>query len=230
MKIVAIGSGEIGRIKILPDGTAKQMPDQLLEIDRIIVRMAGKPNPRLLLVSTASRDPELYFAAVENHFGKKLGCICSWLKMAIETPTESEMRAALDNADIVYVGGGNTVFMMERWKEVGFDKLLIEYKDKLVLSGISAGAVCWFDWYDNIDVIDDDYSKLKLLPGFDFVHGMMAPHWDEFSIVKREAYFELQKKHEIKMYCVDRCAAVVIDGDNMEFVSAADGYGIETIQ
>jgi dipeptidase E len=44
------------------------------------------------------------------------------------------------------VGGGNTLQMMRVWRHQGVDKLLTSaYENGTVLSGISAGAICWFD-------------------------------------------------------------------------------------
>lgn len=40
--IVAVGGGEIGRIKILPDGTAYQTEIETTIIDKFIVEASGK--------------------------------------------------------------------------------------------------------------------------------------------------------------------------------------------
>jgi putative intracellular protease/amidase len=50
------------------------------------------------------------------------------------------------SADIIYVGGGNTLQMMRVWRRFGVDKLIKSaYESGTVLSGISAGSICWFD-------------------------------------------------------------------------------------
>ena len=63
MKIVAIGGGEIGRLGY---------PIETTKIDKEIISLTGKKNPRLLFIPTASSDSESYFAVVEKYFGKKL--------------------------------------------------------------------------------------------------------------------------------------------------------------
>ncbi|MFR6163298.1 MAG: Type 1 glutamine amidotransferase-like domain-containing protein [Mediterraneibacter gnavus] len=47
----------------------------------------------------------------------------------------------------MYVGGGDTIFMMQIWKQYKLDEKLLEIyeKDFAVLTGISAGAICWFN-------------------------------------------------------------------------------------
>ncbi|GIS25166.1 MAG: hypothetical protein CM15mP126_4090 [Gammaproteobacteria bacterium] len=44
------------------------------------------------------------------------------------------------------MGGGNTKSMLAVWKEWNIDKFLKrEYKKEKVMSGVSAGAICWFN-------------------------------------------------------------------------------------
>ena len=55
-------------------------------------------------------------------------------------------RHVLERADIIVVGGGNTLYAIDRWKELHVDKLLRDAMDRgVVLTGGSAGAICWFD-------------------------------------------------------------------------------------
>ena len=47
--------------------------------------------------------------------------------------------------DVIWVGGGNTRAMLALWREFGLDKILKQaWREGVVLSGVSAGAVCWF--------------------------------------------------------------------------------------
>jgi len=57
-------------------------------------------------------------------------------------PSYEEMEQAVLSSDIVYVGGGNTLKMMRRWRKLRFDRILEEaYARGVVLCGISAGAM-----------------------------------------------------------------------------------------
>lgn len=64
-KIVAIGGGEIGR-----PGTKIET----LLIDKEIIKLTKKKNPRLLFIPTASEDSTSYVEIFNNYFGKKLKC------------------------------------------------------------------------------------------------------------------------------------------------------------
>jgi peptidase E len=131
--IVAIGGGVIKT-----RGTAA--------IDREIIRLSHKKNPKLLFIPTASSDSEIYWNRIREYFGKFLKCKTDVLFLVKEQPSKEQIRSKISAADIIYVGGGNTLMMMRLWRRLGVDKLLISaYENGTVLSGISAGSICWFD-------------------------------------------------------------------------------------
>lgn len=141
-KIVAIGGGEIGR---------PGYPVETTKIDQKIIRLSGKKQPRLLFIPTASSDAEGYIKTVKKHFGQRLGCKIDTLLLTKTRPTRKVIRAKILNADIIYVGGGDTRTMLKIWKAHDVDKILKQAYDKgIILSGVSAGAVCWFK-YANSD-------------------------------------------------------------------------------
>jgi len=49
-------------------------PLKQLKIDKEIISLTEKKNPRLLFIPTASSDSESYFEVVKKHFGRRLGC------------------------------------------------------------------------------------------------------------------------------------------------------------
>ncbi len=226
MKIIACGGDDLGWWAFLPDDTDEEYPTKITIIDRKIIEMSGKENPNVLFVGTASGDMQKYTTCIKEHFGQRMGCNVSELKLANETPTESKIRKVLDNTDIIVVGGGDTKFMLNRWKEIGFDKLLKEYADKgIVLSGASAGACCWFDWYDNSDDIENDLSQLDLLPGLGFIKGFADVHYDglvkDFGMPEnyKEVLLDLLNSKDVNGYGIDNYAAIIFDNGNISFLS-----------
>lgn len=77
---------------------------------------------------------------------------------------------------MVYVGGGNTANMLAVWRVHGFDVVLREaYEAGVVMAGISAGAVCWFEGA----VTDSLHPELRPLhDGLGLLPGPMVPHYD----------------------------------------------------
>ena len=129
-RIVAIGGGEL---------------ETTHSINKYIVELAGKKNANLLFIGTASHDAEGYISAIRAEF-ESLGCVVRALSLMTTTYKDEEIDGILNQADIIYVGGGDTRTMMETWKQYSLDKKLKEIyeKDTAVLAGLSAGAICWF--------------------------------------------------------------------------------------
>ena len=78
--------------------------------------------------------------------------------------------------DVVFVGGGNTKSMLAIWNDWGMSDLLKDaYNEGVIMSGVSAGAICWFT-----NGITDSWDKeLRILPCLDFISGTCCPHYDE---------------------------------------------------
>ena len=106
-KLVCIGGGEIPRVK-----NEIQLPYETKEIDEEIVRLSDKPNPKLLFIGTASTNSYDYFLVIKKIF-EDLGCIVENLDLLNDLIDMKEVERQILNTDIIYVGGGNTRFMLE---------------------------------------------------------------------------------------------------------------------
>lgn len=166
--IIAIGGGEL-------------TTGQTLKIDKFIVSAAKKPQPKLLFIPTASHDAPGYIEIVKKTF-ETLCCTFAALCLVTKEYQEGEIANMIRDADIIYVGGGNTLFMMETWKKFQVDKYLREaYQKGTVLSGLSAGAICWFSSGHS----DSEFFTENENPEFIFVDGLgmipyvVCPHYDE---------------------------------------------------
>lgn len=114
-------------------------------IDEEIVRLAGMKKPQALFIPTASSDDVDYCAGFKKVYGDKFGCATQSLLLLKNPPSKKEISQIIDDADIIYVGGGNTLMMMRRWRFLGVDTMLIKACRKgTVMAGTSAGAICWF--------------------------------------------------------------------------------------
>jgi dipeptidase E len=203
--IVAIGGGEI-RTR----GTAA--------IDREIIRLSGKKNPKLLFIPTASSDSERYWKHVQEYFGSFLKCKTDVLFLIKEQPSKECIRRKILSADIIYVGGGNTLLMMRIWRRLGVDKLLVSaYENGTVLSGISAGAICWFDsgHSDSMSFYNPRKWKYINVRGLGLISGIHCPHYNSMTRgVPRRKHFRdmIRKTGGMGIAIENNCAIEFLDG------------------
>jgi dipeptidase E len=127
---------------------------------------------RVLFVGTAGGDADRSQLNAIKTF-TALGCEADALAFFPYDMKRDYVQAVLD-ADLVYVGGGNTVGMLAVWREFGFDAALRRaYDSGTVLAGISAGANCWFEHF-----VTDSVPGGGVREGLGFVPGTYCPHLD----------------------------------------------------
>jgi peptidase E len=90
--------------------------------------------------------------------------------------------------DVILVAGGNTANLLAVWRVHGFDRVLREaWEAGVVLSGWSAGMICWFE----AGVTDSFGPQLEgLRDGLGFLPGSACPHYDGEEL-RRPVYREL---------------------------------------
>lgn len=131
--------------KIIAIGGGRYSDGEIINIFEKIVSLADKKNPKVLFLPTAGYDDINGDEDIQRSF-EKYGCQYDILYLTDEKRTVDDIRSVILGADIIYVGGGDVRFMMETWRKTGADKALIEaYNSGKIMSGYSAGAVCWFD-------------------------------------------------------------------------------------
>ena len=201
-KVVAIGGGELRK-------------RETFSIDREIVALAGKRRPRALLIPTASGDHPKYAGSFERIYGRALGCRCDVLYLLDDPPSRRAIRETIDRADIIYVGGGNTLKMMRRWKFLGVDRALrAAHRRGAVLSGVSAGAICWCDngHSDSMRGYGHDPFDYIRVSGLGFVAGTLCPHYHHTD--RRADFIRMIRRLGGFGLAVDDGAAIeVVDGE-----------------
>jgi peptidase E len=130
---------------------------------------------RVLYLGTASGDSHMARVKFLECF-TRLGAVADTLPFFPYEMHRDYTQAVLD-ADLVYVGGGNTVAMIAVWQTFGFDKALrAAYEQGTVLAGISAGANCWFR-----DYVTDSVPGGGVRQGLAWVDAAFCPHLDSES-------------------------------------------------
>jgi dipeptidase E len=215
-RIVAIGGGRVR-------GGEGDVTTTL--IDEIIVEASRRKPPRLLFLPTASLDDESYCEAIERQFGQRLGCRVSPLLLIRESLTPRTLARRLGQADIIYVGGGNTLRMMNLWRRLGVDVLLERARSRgCVLAGVSAGAICWFS-YGNSDsrkFANPVDSTLIRVTGLGMVDALLCPHYDSERHRKASLKTMMQRTPGVAIALEDN-AAIEIRNDEYRIIASQPG-------
>ncbi len=203
--------------KIIAIGGRKIRTADTLTIDKEIIRLSQKKHPKLLFIGTAMSDSDLYWQYIDKYFGKKLGCKTDNLKLIKGKPSAEGIKEKILSADIIYVGGGNTLKMMKVWRRLGVDKLLkTAWQQGTVLCGISAGSICWFEsgHSDSMSFYNSKKWKYIKVRGIGFLKGMNCPHYNSETLgVPRKEHFRnmIEKTGGMGIAIDDNCAIEFID-------------------
>ena len=134
--IISIGGGE------LRERTT-------LKIDEYIAgrakARAGIRRANALFLPTASHDFMPYYNTFHKVYPGVFDIKTDVALCVFKDADLARMREKFEKADMIYAGGGDTVFMIEQWKKTGLLSLIREaYERGVVICGLSAGAICWF--------------------------------------------------------------------------------------
>jgi dipeptidase E len=154
-------------------------------LDDFVLELCGAGRPRVCFLATASGDADGYICRFYDAFPVRR-CLPSHLPLFARRRDEDPRDLLLDQ-DVVYVGGGNTVNMLAVWRAHGVDAALREaWQRGIVLCGLSAGSLCWFE-----AGVTDSYGGLDALrDGLGLVAGSHCPHYDS-EPGRRPAYTRL---------------------------------------
>jgi dipeptidase E len=159
-QIIAMGGG----------GFSMEPNNSLL--DEYVLQHARQRNPRVCFVPTASGDSADYTIAFYDAF-KKFRCRPTHLFLL--RPSTPDLEGFVMEQDVIYVGGGNTKNLMALWKAWTLDDILRKaWREGVMLAGISAGSICWFE----LGVTDSIPGKLTPLECLGFLKGSNCPHYD----------------------------------------------------
>jgi dipeptidase E len=173
-----------------------------------------KPSPRVLWLGTASAENLEYTMSVYDELRDRADVrrvdFFPW-------PPEN-LRELVLSQDVIVVGGGNTANMLAIWRVHGFDALLREaWEQGTVLTGSSAGMICWFE----AGVTDSFGPQLAgMRDGLGFLPGSACPHYDG-EAERRPVYQRLVRDGFPPGLAADDCVALRFDGTELAEVATA---------
>ena len=204
-RMILIGGGEMKSRETLP-------------IDEYIAaeakKIAGERRACGLFIPTASHDCMPYYNTFHKVYTGVFG-IKTDVALTVGRPFDGEkLRAKLEKADFIYIGGGDTLFMLDSWRESGLLTLLLQaYAAGKLVCGLSAGAICWFEEMYSDSVIEGEY---RMYPGLGLLKGKISPHYDQRML----DFDEIVLYNKIRAWGLENNAALeMADGEPVKTIS-----------
>lgn len=206
--IIAIGGGELRE-------------KQTLEIDGQIASIVKSKcegrRPVALFVGTASHDSMPYYNSFHKMYTGVYGFKTDCALTVYGEMNAEKIAEKFKKADMIYVGGGDTLFMLDSWEKSGIKKHILEaYERGVVICGLSAGAICWFEEMFT-DSAGDDYNFKSSLG---ILKGGACPHFNH-----RKTDFESKIGDALKSeyICMDDLSAVMFVNGVLKCASLSTG-------
>jgi dipeptidase E len=173
-------------------------------LDELVLELTGRPHPRVCLLPTAGGDAEHQIRRYYEAYGDRL-CEPTHISLFRLGREPVPLREHLLSQDAVYVGGGSMVNLLAIWRAQGLDRILREaWEAGVVLAGLSAGSMCWFEWG-----VTTSSGHAAPAPGLGFLPGSSSVHHDS-EPARRPVYLEAVKAGAIPPgYAADDGAALI---------------------
>ena len=203
-KIIAIGGG----------GFTHQVDESL---DQFILDQSKRCKNKIGFLATASKDDKEKI----NLFYKRFEKTDSELSHFNLTSNVNGFTEWIFSKDIIYIGGGNTLFMLDIWKKYKLENIFKDaYKKGIILSGVSAGAVCWFEWILS-DSVGPGFNPIR---GINLISGSCTPHSSNIERINQFALNIKNNKLPKGIAIDDGVAVVFIDGKPTDVYSSRKNH------
>lgn len=166
-------------------------------LDQYCLDCTGKTAPKVCFIPTASGDSEDFLSRFYTAFARyscKPSHLAFFRHPRLGAIPLADVEQYLLNQDLIYVGGGNTRAMLAVWREWNIDEILRKaWGSGILLAGMSAGSICWFEYGGSDSTF---VGKLSPLRGLGFICGSCTPHYDG-ELNRRPDFHQLVKNEEL---------------------------------
>ena len=141
---------------------------------------AGERRANALFIPTASHDFMPYYNTFHKVYTGGFDIKTDVALTVFKDVDMEKMTAKFQKADLIYVGGGDTVFMIEHWKKVGLLSLIEDaYERGVPIAGLSAGGICWFSDIYTDSLKTEEGTMYAMFKGLGWLNGVVSPHYNE---------------------------------------------------
>ena len=210
-KLVLIGGGDTGR---------GETTYSTKEIDEEIVKLTEKENPNFLFIGLASSHADSYYDTMKKIY-KELGCTPVYLKKSNLVNNPDIVKQKINDADIIYICGGDTVKLLDHVKEYNLEDLLLEaYNKGTVIAGMSAGAILLSNkGFSDSLIIRGESDKYEFIKGLKFIDIAFCPHYNIDPKKNKELEEYLSNNNE-EVYCLENNTALKIIDDRISIIKS----------
>ena len=114
-------------------------------LDDYVLAATGVERPKVCFLPTASGDADHYIVRFYRHFPASR-CEPSHVSLFRRDCGAPDPATHLLEQDLIYVGGGCVRSMLGAWRAHGLDDVLRRaWARGVVMCGLSAGSLCWFE-------------------------------------------------------------------------------------
>ena len=114
-------------------------------LDEYVLAATGVERPKVCFLPTASGDADHYIVRFYRHFPASR-CEPSHVSLFRRDCGAPDPATHLLEQDLIYVGGGCVRSMLGAWRAHGLDDVLRRaWARGVVMCGLSAGSLCWFE-------------------------------------------------------------------------------------
>lgn len=195
-------------------------------LDDFVLSLSRSQPARVCFIPTASGDAAPYITRFYRAFSGRgiptdltlfdSRSLPRWPK------NTGDLASFVSQQDVFYIGGGNTAHLLALWRVHGLDVLLQDaWRRGAVLSGISAGMICWFQ-----GGVTDSFGELRgLRDGLGILPGLACPHYDG-EPGRRRAFHAFVSECAMAGYAAEDGAALHFEGTHLrEVVSSRETAG-----
>ncbi len=175
---------EVKPVYLLAGGRGSASPERIF---REIMRDIGKLAPDIAYVGVATGDNRDFFQRMGTMIRAAGSCTLTHALIAPENADLGKAREVLQQADAIYVGGGDVEAGMEILNKKNFTGIFSELSKRgKLFFGVSAGSIMlareWVRWRDpDDDATAELFPCLGIAPVICDTHGE-ADQWEELQV------------------------------------------------
>lgn len=175
----------------------------------------------LFIPSAGNLDKNAWWIDKDRDVLAGMGFKIHELDMA--SASKGELSVAINSADIVYVAGGNTFYLLKVVRESGFDDLITQYVDSGGLyAGASAGAVIAGLDIEPIASLDEPEKVpgLASTQGLGLVDIIPVPHYDTEDRTSGALSIKEKYKDKYEVVLITDDQAILVEDDSWRIVDS----------